>query len=279
MAPPVNAFITMQSWAFQRNKQGGHNQRQFNALCGDNPPTITDGYGKWAVIDRPLRQGVSIPQGFNPARVKVELRFGIWDGRFKKRDANGILRGSGWDTSDTAAAEVESNIDDLHWMAGGNALAGPSPVVYMDAYSINDNGLVRTDLTPRQYRGVPWVIDGATMTWGSSLRHQNGSRLFQDASFELLGYSPVQGGATAPVQQTRLAGGFFVTNDTVNTALGIAASNSSRAPDALWQSLATKLINDPRNNPCRGTRLRLERRSIYWVIPSGTAVWTPNHPI
>ncbi len=70
-----------------------------------------------------------------------------------------------------------------------------------------------------------------------------------------------------------------MTNDTVNTALGIAAANSSRAPDALWQSLATKLINDPRNNPCRGTRLRLERRSIYWVIPSGTAVWTPDHPI
>ena len=145
--PNANSYLTLQAWELQHLGKAGPNERQFSVLCGDNPPTITDGYGKWAVIDRPLRQGVSIPQGFNPARVKVELRFGVWDGRFGNK---------GWDVSTTAAEAVEQDIDDLHWMAGGNALGGPSPVVYMDAYTMTQNGLARTDLVPRQYHGVPW---------------------------------------------------------------------------------------------------------------------------
>ena len=273
MAPPVTGYLVLQSWAFERNAQGGHNQRQFNVLCGENPPQIVDGYGKWNVIDRPLRQGVTIPQGFNPAKLKVEVIFGIWDGRFGK---------NGWDKSATAADEVESNIDDLHWMAGGNAIAGPSPVVYMDSYRLAGGKLFRTKLVPPQYWGVPWVItDG--ITWGNALRlphgSRAGSRVYQEASFNLLGYTPASGNVLPPPEQTRLAGGFFTVTSTVRTARAIASANSSRVPLQFTEQLATQILSDPRNNPCRSSRLKLERRSIDWAIPVGTAVFVPAHPI
>src|ERR1700757_2276383 len=74
----------------------------FSAVCGDNPPTIVGGYGKWTVIDRPLRQGVTVPTGFDPARVQVNIRFGVWDGS---------LGFNGWDTSVAAAEQNETYID------------------------------------------------------------------------------------------------------------------------------------------------------------------------
>lgn len=261
------SYLTFQSWAFQKNAQGGHNHRMFNVLCGDNPPTIVDGYGIWTVINRPLRQGLTIPQGFNPAKLKIEIRFGIWDGQFNF---------SGWDTSQAAAKQVESNIDDLHWMAGGNSLGGPSPAVYIDSYRPDQGKTVRTDLMPPQYVGVPWVIDSG-IEWGNSLRDKYGSRIYQEASFTVMGYNAPAGGASLPPEKTRLSGGFFKTTNTIKTARGIAASNSSESPVAGIESLARSICKSSRNNPCKGTRIKLERRSIDWVITPGTDVWVDSH--
>jgi hypothetical protein len=270
MAQPLRqSYLTFQSFAFQFNRQHSHNHRQFRVLCGDNPPTIIDGYGKWAVIDRPLRQGLTVPQGFNPAKLKVEIRFGIWDGRF------GF---DGWDTSSTASGEVEKNIDDLHWMAGGNALSGPSPLVYMDSYNLRKGTAVRNDLVPKQYRGVPWIISDG-IEWGPSLRHREGGRIYQDATFNVMGFSSEKSANPSIPEQTRLAGGYFQTNGTYRTTYSIAAAHSSRTPEVMLEYLARKICKQDRNNPVRGTTLHLSRRSIYWQMPLGIDVWVPSHQI
>lgn len=267
---PPNNYLTFQSLAFQRNAKGGHNHRQFNALCGDNPPTPVDGFGKWAVIDRPLRQGIAVPQGFNPSKLKIEILFGIWDGRFNW---------SGWDTRPVAGQEVESNISDLQWMAGVKAIGGPSPVVYVDSYSISQGSLVRNDLFPRDYRGIGWIISDG-IEWGTCIREpQFGSRVYQEASFNIMGYSPLGSNTNAPPQQTTLAGGFFITNSQSNTALAIAAADSSAAPQALLETLARQILDSDRNNPCRGSRVSLTRRGIHDDLPLGLSVWVPPHQI
>lgn len=274
--PLTASYLYFQSYAFQTTASGGHNSRQFSVLCGDDPPTIIDGYGQWTVISRPLRQGLTIPQGFNPAKLQLNVRFGVWDGRF------GF---GGWDTGlrvgasfDTRVGEyIEECIDDLHWMAGGNELGGPSPVLYIDSYRLDKGQAVRTFLMPKQYRGVPWIIDNG-ITWGTSLRDRYGTRIYQEAAFTVMGYTAPAGGNRPPVQQSRLSGGFFKTNGQVRTARGIAASNSSGGlSGALVESLARNILKDARNNPCRGSRIKLERRSIDWKINDGIDVWVPSH--
>lgn len=268
---PNAAYLTFRSAAFQFNRTGGHNERHFNALCGDDPPTITDGYAKWNVIDRPLRQGVTVPAGYNPARLKINIRFGIWDGRFDRH---------GWDTSAKAADEVESDIDDLHWMAGGNALAGPSPAINVNSYRVQGGALYRTHLIPRPYWGIVWVIDGG-VEWGKAYRLSRGtragSRVYQEAAFTLLGYNSF--GVTPPNIRTNEHGGYFTTTSALRTALEIAGAPSGNTPEALIYTLAGNICASNKNNPCRGTRLKLERRSISFPIPVNTAVWVPSHAI
>jgi hypothetical protein len=234
-----------------------------SALCGEDPPTVIDGYGKWTVIDRPLRQGVTVPQGFNPAKVKISIRMGIWDGRFNF---------TGWDQSDDAGVEIESNIDDLHWMAGGNALGGPSPVVYVDTYNADGSG--SNDLMPRQYRGAAWVIDGG-IQWGKSYRNGHAYRTYQEAEFNLLGYNSF--GVAPPKHNRQQNGGRFKTTQAVHTALAIASAPSSNSPAAYHEILAGRICHDPHNNPCYKSKIKLERRSLTWPMPIGLEVWVPSH--
>lgn len=266
IAVPAAAYLTFQGSAFSRNKSGGHNLREVNALCGDDPPMITDGYAKWTVIDRPLRQGVTVPQGFNPAQMKVSIRLGVWDARFDRR---------GWDTSARAAQAVEDDVRNLHWMAGGNFEAGPSPIVYVDSYQDVGRG-TRSHLVPRDYWGVGWVIN-AGIDWGNSLRHSNGSRIYQEATFTLLGYTAL--GTPPPAHKHTEGGGFFKTTAHARTALAIAAAASGHAPEALLRSLAQTILQSPRNQPCRGSRVSLQRRVITWKMPIGLSVWVPDHHI
>lgn len=241
--------------------------RPFSAACGDDPPTITDGYAKWTVIDRPLRQGVTIPTGFNPAKVKVSVRFGVWDGLFGYE---------GWDTSPRAALHNEEQIDTLHWMAGGNFEGGPSPIVYMHAYTPN---LGESYLNPHPYWGVGWVIDGG-VEWGKSLRNpQNGCRIYQEASFSLMGFLGVNVGtpkdkSTPGGFGAANTGRYFRTTAATHTAQKIAAKF---VPGGFQDVLASQILSDPQNNPCRGSRISLSRKSTRWPMPSGLQVWVPAH--
>lgn len=262
---PTNSgrYLNLAAAAFQKNKEGKHNERQFYALCGANPPTITAGYGKWNVVDRPLRQGVTIPTGFDPAKLHVQLLFGVWDGRFNF---------SGWDKSKFAGQAVEQDIDDLHWMAGGNSLGGPSPNIYIWSGK-RDN---QTRLVPKQYWNVGWVVTGG-ITWGQSWRNRFGDRIYQEAEFDLLGYSGVKN--PGPKIKSVTDGGYFTTTAAVRTAYGIAAAQSSHSSADNIEILARRILAQGRNNPCHGSRVKLERRSVHWKMPIHLKVWVPQHHV
>lgn len=84
----------------------------FDVLAGDNPPTVSDGYAKFTTVDRPERVGLTKFEGYNPAGLRVPVRF-------EAIDRNGV--------------DVERDIDLLERMAGrGNfegAANGPPPVI------------------------------------------------------------------------------------------------------------------------------------------------------
>lgn len=270
--PAGPGYLTLQSWAFQRNSKGGYDERQLTVLCGDNPPTITDGYAKWGTIDRPLRTGVTIPQGYNPAQMQVNVRFGIYDGRFIGITSDGKRFGGGWDTRSIAATEVEKEIGDLNWMAGGSYNAGPSPQVYIDTYDAKGT----TNLIPKDFQGLTWVIDQG-IQWGNSLRHPNGSRIYQEAQFTMLEYTAI--GAKKRKEQHQQSGHYVKTTITNRTALSIAAAQRQRSPEAYHQTLAKRICHSPNNNPCQKSSVRLERKSIHWKMPVGLNVWVPEHGI
>ncbi len=266
-ATPIVAptgYLTLQSAAFQQSEGS---RLPFNVLCGDDPPTVIDGYGLWTVIPRPLRLGIPIPQGFNPARMQWNVRFGIWDGS---------LGTPGWDTSNQAGAVVEDQIDTLDWMAGGGFRGGPSPVVYIDSYRNDGGNFLRTNLIPPQYHGIPWIIDTG-ITWGTSMRTRLGSRVFQEAAFTTMAYSSALGTHKPPSEKHGLSGGFFKTSKQTDTARKIAASRTGQVPTALVEDLARKICKAPQNNPIHKTRINMERRSINWKIPPNLDVWVPAH--
>lgn len=262
---PANGYLTIQANAFQKNAGG---RVPFSVLCGEEPPTVIDGYGQWTVIPRPLRQGIPIPQGFNPARMQWNVRFGIWDGS---------LGFSGWDKSEQAGTVVESQTDTLDWMAGGRFTGGPSPIVYIDSFRNDKGKAIRTNLIPSKYHGIAWVIDTG-IQWGTSYRNFLGSRIYQEASFTTEAYSSALGSNKPPTAQYGLAGGFFNTTHNVHTAREIAANRTSQLPPALVESLARKICKAPQNNPIgKHSHINLERRSIDWPIPDNLPVWVPAH--
>ena len=263
--PPNNDYINILGAPFQ-GQPNSLNNPNLHVLCGDNPPTVTAGYGIWSVIPRPLFQGITVPQGFEPARMKVELRFGIWDGRYGKK---------GWDGSPGAAMEVEREISVLHWMAGGGQTTGPSPAISISSSSKIDGQETPTYLVPYDYWNTTWVIDGGIDWSGKSIREQTtGGRIWQDASFTALAYLSI--GVSPPKLPTSESGGYFKVTSQINTIYGIAASPSSNSIDPA--SLAADIAKAPQNNPCTGTSLKLERKSTTtYKLHVGLNVWVPPH--
>jgi hypothetical protein len=62
-------------------------------LRGEEPPTITDGYGGWQVVDRPRRVGYTQWEGVNPIKLKVPCLFDDWrDGQNIEADVGVLAR-------------------------------------------------------------------------------------------------------------------------------------------------------------------------------------------
>lgn len=263
---PGNVYLTFEG----RGLSSGHT-RSFDVLAGDNPPTITGGYANWQIVARPMQRGLTIPSGYDPIQMTVEVRFGRWTAQ------------GGWLTDDAHAkptrryngsGNTEDDIATLEWMAGSNFISGPSPVVYVWSHSSSGGD---TALVPPQYSkpapsGFPWIITG--LTWGKAIRNPNGYRTWQDATVVLSNY--LNFGAP-PAPDTNLQGGYFVSKPGRDTALTIAAAPSSRSPLVDHRVLAKRILSDPKNNPCKGTRINLQRRSVSWTISHGTNVWVPQH--
>lgn len=256
-----NIYLTFHGIGFH----SGH-VRRFDVMVGDNPPTVTGGYATWNSIKRPLQRAYTQFTGYEPMQLTVDVRFGAWDQRH------------GWLTDDTdphtgqTVRNVEKDIATLEWMAGSNFNAGPSPVVYLWSHS---SGGGDTNLVPPQYatqKGVPWVVSG--LQWGKSYRSPNGFRTLQEATITLLNYLNL---SKPPAPDTTIRGGYFVSKPGRDTALLIAAAPSAQSPIVDHKILAQRILADDQNNPCKGSSIRLARRSVSWTIRHGTSVFVPQH--
>jgi hypothetical protein len=265
--PPVlnHRYVSLRGY-------GPGTMHQISVMCGDDPPTIKGGYAKWTTVDRPLRTGVTLFQGYDPVTMDVSLRFGTWTK-------------AGWDTGlskeSTAGSDTEEAIGWLEWMAGAHFNAGASPFVYVNTYA-NAGGT--TNLVPSGYQetvGVgasvsdtkrwPWVITGG-ITWGKSLRDKNGDRVYQECTFTCMNYL-----SFSQPPMTSAAGGYFTVKSGMDDVLLIAGAPSSHALDV--QNLALQIKNDPKNNPIAGSKVKLSTKSTRWKIPAGLKVWVPAHTV
>jgi hypothetical protein len=233
-------------------------ERTIQALCGDAPPTITDGYALWNTIPRPLLRGVTVFTGYNPAAMTVSIRLGRWS-------RAGWATGRDPLTGQDAGNEVENDIDILGWMAGERFIEGPSPVVYVSSW----NAKTQNSLVPPQYHNVPWVIANG-VTWGQAWRNDAGQRIWQEATVVLTQYTALN---NPPKQTDSQKGSQYVTTEKTNTLLKIAATSTvGPVPPSQQQRLA-KAMKDASQNK------KLKLTSIYEKIKPHTSVYVPPHHI
>lgn len=252
--PARNIYLSFQGVAFS----SGARQR-FDVVCGANPPTITGGYGIWQPFKRYLQRSLTIFQGYDPAQMTVDIIFGSWI--------------DGWQDDDATGAAVETDIGKLEWMGGLTQRTGPSPVVYVYSHS-NQGG--DSNLVPPQVRGLPWIITTDGLQWGTAYRNANGYRIWQEATIQLENYLNLN---APPQPDTSMKGGYFTSRAGRDTALKIAGAPSANSPIVDHTILARRILSDPKNNPMKGTSIRLERKSISWQIRHGVKVWVPAHQI
>jgi hypothetical protein len=264
-APISNVYLTFQGIGFTSGKA-----RNFEAIVGTNPPTVTGGYAKWQTVERPLQRALTIFQGYDPVQMTVDIIFGSW--------------ANGWDTSDGpehgtptyGGKFVENNIAALEWMAGSNFQSGPSPVVYMWSYSSQGG---QSDLIPPQYQSTqksryPWIITG--LGWGQAYRNQNGYRVWQEATITLENYLNLN---PAPAPETSGTGGFFVSKPGRDQPILIAGAPDVKSPLEDHQILAGRICEAKENNPCQHTSIRLRGKSLRFQIRHGVKVFIPGHTI
>lgn len=144
----------------------------FHVLAGDEPPSITDGYGKYDTVDRLQRVGLTVFQGFNPIAMEVPIRFDA----YRSRDGS----------------QIEKDIFLLERMGGrGNfsgSAVGPPPVIRVS--TTNSAGAI-VPLIPSNYqwssqnKSAPmWRVAGIDWTDGA-IRDNGGNRILQEATVHL----------------------------------------------------------------------------------------------
>lgn len=254
-APGWNAYLSIQGVGLV----SGH-RMAFDVLCGQNPPTITDGYARWTNIPRYLQRDLTVFQGYGPMQMTLDVIFGWW-------------AGESWRDDRYTGRQVEDAISKLEWMAGSNFQIGPSPVIYV--FSRGSDGS-DTDLIPSHYRGMPWIITTNGLTWGEAYRNKWGQRTWQEATIVLENYQNLS--TPAPADQfTR--GSYFKVRPGRDTALLIAGTPRIGSPIVDHQKLARRILSDQKNNPIKGTSITLQRKSVNWQIRQGLEVFVPYHQI
>jgi hypothetical protein len=159
-------------------------------LCGDHAPTITGGFAKWVVIDRPQRIGMTVLQGYDPYVMTLDLLF------------DAVVAQAKWDnTSPSQRLEktspgvgVEDALQKLDFMAGRGYLnkrptGGDSPLIQVSSASVKAPGSnpTATNLIPPNMQNRAYILTGLTYD-ASPLRAQNGDRIRQQVTVVLTQY-------------------------------------------------------------------------------------------
>lgn len=262
MTLPVNGYVTFSASPFGSGAPKDPGFQPLTILCGEKPPTVTGGYSKWNVIERPLTRSATVFAGYDPAALSIDLRFGVWDG-------------SGWGTGEDAGNTVENRIREMEWMAGVKQTQGPPPAVTITSRR-GDNST--SDLIPHELQGYTWVVQG--LDWGKALRNRQGSRIFQEATVSLLAYLGFQSAPSEPNSATVQSGAYTVSKPGRDTPLLIAGAplvsgdnivvqTDSVKMGAAVQALARAIVSDSHNQ-------KLKLRSVNSKIKHGTKVWVPQ---
>jgi hypothetical protein len=151
---------------------------EFSVLCGDNRPTIADGYAMYDVVSRPGRIGVSRFLGYNPFSMPIDIQF------------------EAFDTGDGTATETK--IAALERMAGrgdyAGAAVGPPAVIRVSVTDANGDVVL---LIPSNYQWTPdnpaaplWRI--TDISWaGGDYSDDKGQRIRSAATVTLTQYTPL----------------------------------------------------------------------------------------
>lgn len=142
-------------------------------------PTVTGGYAKWGVIDRPLRAGLTIFEGYDPSTIEIPILF------------DDFIGGNG--------DAIEDDIQKLEYMAGrgpgaANTLGDNKipPIITVQCYDTDGNAF---PLIPKPYQYSPstntnppiWVITG--LSWDANPeRNHAGNRIRQAATVTVTQY-------------------------------------------------------------------------------------------
>jgi hypothetical protein len=257
IAPPAgNVTLTWQGVGFSSGKP-----QSFEVTCGKNPPTITAGYAQWAPLKRPLQRSLTIFQGYDPAQMTVNVIFGRWNSQ------------TGWATDDATGQSIEADIATLEWMAGRGITSGPPPIVYVWSYNSSGGDLIPAPYASTKAKPFPWIISSAPQ-WGTAIRNANMYRVWQEATVTLENYLNL-GKTPPPDQNTK--GSYVVSRRGMNTALLIAGSKGIDSPLEDHRKLAERILGQAKNNPCKGTRIRLAHFHVSSPITVGTPIWCPGH--
>jgi hypothetical protein len=222
----------------------GHHE--FTVLADEGAATITGGWAKWAVVDRPQRVGMTVLQGYDPVTLDVPILF------------DGIVQADG--------ADLERDIQALEWMAGrgrlfaagghvGAAGQGDSPIV--NVFSAASDG-VETPMIPPNVQGLDWVVTGISYD-ANPLRARSGHRIRQAVTVTLTQHvgSPgtsLDSAAVRAKARQGTAGRYkvVVTTTGVDTYQQIAAKY---APKPTFKS-AVAIMNANKTNANRHARQR-----------------------
>lgn len=151
------------------------------ADIGGAAPTVTDGYAKFEIVDRPYRAGLSHFIGYGPGQMDVPITFDTI------RDTPGRGQAQGEDVEDDCAL--------LERMAGrGNfhgASTGPPPIIRVGVF-VGDRKSDVVPLIPRNWQwdddnqqAPVWRIQG--LDWDNNpLRNRAGNRIRQNVTVHLL---------------------------------------------------------------------------------------------
>lgn len=141
----------------------------FSVLAGDGAPTVTGGWARIALLERPGRVSFTVPSGYDPVTMTVPILF---DAVAKTKDR----------------ADIEADIKKLEWMAGRSTEEALGEPPYVEVFTLDDNGNTIA-LVPEQYQSKPgrsqqWFISGIEFDT-EAIRDRSGSRLRQAATVTL----------------------------------------------------------------------------------------------
>lgn len=239
---------------------GQSSAHSFVVLAGDGAPTVTGGFAKWQVVDRPQIVGTTVLQGYDPITLVVPILF----------DEVAY-------PSVNQGRALEDDIQILEWMGGRGQLYSNSPFspAFGDSPLITlvtaDSSGTPTPLVPASYQALVWVITGIDYD-PNPLRARNGHRIRQAVTVTLTQHvsGPFDTAADSPATRAASRAGNANKTFTVTVKAGLRTYQQIATRSA-HNTAAAARIRDANAN----TKGISSVRSVNADLPLGAKVKVP----